>query len=461
MKDYKAISQQIIEKSGGSDNIINSFYCMTRLRLNLKDRSKADLEAIKLIEGVMGVKNQQGQIQVIIGPDVNKLHEEFIKISPNTEETSVKEQAETDKAANNETVKDSLFTRVTAYIAGIFIPIVPCLAGAGIISAVLSALSYFGVITGESETYIVLNLIQNAVFYFLPFLIAISAAEKFKTNKFFAAVMAGVLLSPTIMNAIGEGIETYHVFGIPLVLSDCSSTVIPIILSVALLKVVEKFFTKIIPSALRIMLVPGLAFLVTGIASLAVFAPIGVIIGQGLSYGIDWAMGVSSILGGTLLGVLHLPMVVTGTHFIEIPLIVQEFATGGGTAIMPITSMGNTALVGALAALIVKTKSVKKKGEYSSIMVPTVMGITEPSLYGVAVVLKVPFVAAMIGGGIGGAIVAISGFKLTIMGVPGIFAGLVNAGTKKGIWFLIGEIVAIAAAFIVTYIVYKPQNKEE
>jgi len=187
MKDYKAISQQIIEKSGGSDNIINSFYCMTRLRLNLKDRSKADLEAIKLIEGVMGVKNQQGQIQVIIGPDVNKLHEEFIKISPNTEKISVDEQADTDKAANYEAAQDSLFTRVTAYIAGIFIPIVPCLAGAGIISAVLSALSYFGVITGESETYIVLNLIQNAVFYFLPFLIAISAAEKFKTNIWYSA----------------------------------------------------------------------------------------------------------------------------------------------------------------------------------------------------------------------------------------------------------------------------------
>ncbi len=456
MKDYKAISRQIIENVGGNDNIINSLYCMTRLRLNLKDYSKVDLEALKLIEGVMGAKNQQGQIQVIIGPDVNKLHEDFIKLSPNKEETSIKEQAEINKKTD-----DSLFTRVTAYIAGIFIPIVPCLAGAGIISAILSALSYFGVIAGESETYIVLNLIQNAVFYFLPFLIAISAAEKLKTNKFFAAVMAGVLLSPTIMKAIDAGTETYHVFGIPLVLSDCSSTVIPIILSVALLKLTEKFFTKIIPSVLRIMLVPGLTFFVTGIVSLAVFAPIGVIIGKGLSYGIDWAMGVSSILGGTLLGVLHLPMVVTGTHFIEIPLIVQEFATGGGTAIMPITSMGNTALVGAIAALILKTKSIKRKGEYSSIMIPTIMGITEPSLYGVAVVLKTPLIAAMIGGGIGGAIVAISGFKLTIMGVPGIFAGLVCVGTEKGIWFLIGEIVAIAAAFAVTYTIYKPQKDEE
>lgn len=460
MKDYKEISQQIIEKVGGTENIANSFYCMTRLRLILKDRSKADLEALKLVEGVMGAKNQQGQIQVIIGPDVNKLHEEFIKLSPTTE-GATEEQEETKEERSAEENKDSLFTKVTSYIAGIFIPIVPCLAGAGIISAILSALSYLGIITAESETYIVLNLIQNAVFYFLPFLIAVSAAEKFNTNKFFAVVMAGVLLSPTIMAAINEGVTTYHVFGIPLVLSDCSSTVIPIILSVALLKFVEKFFVKIIPSALRIMLVPGMSFFITGIVSLAVFAPIGVIVGQGLSYGINWAMGVSSIFGGTLLGVLHLPMVVTGTHFIEIPLIVQEFASEGGTAIMPITSMGNTALVGALAALILKTRSDKKKGDYSSIMVPTIMGITEPCLYGVAVVLKIPFVAAMIGGGIGGAIVAISGFKLTIMGVPGVFAGLVNAGTERGIWFLIGEVAAIAAAFIVTYILYQPQKNEK
>lgn len=161
----------------------------------------------------------------------------------------------------------------------------------------------------------------------------------------------------------------------------------------------------------------------------------------------------------SLLGALHLVMVLTGSHFIEIPLIMQEFSTSGGSAIMAITSMGNTALVGSLIAFLIKTKNTKKRGEYTSMMVPTIMGITEPVLYSVSLRYKIVLASGMIGGGIAGAILGASGFTLKVMGIPGIFAPLGNLTAPAGIWYLISSVIAIAVAFAITFIFDKP-NKE-
>lgn len=453
MKDYKKISQDIINVVG-EDNILNSFYCTTRLRLNLKDNDKLDVEKLKAVDGVVDVRMQQGQCQVIIGPDVDKLFDEFQKLCPNKTELSIEDRAEIEKENNK---SESAFSKVTAFIAGIFIPVVPCLAGAGIIQAVLSICTYFGWMDSAGETYIILNVLQNAVFYFLPFLVAVGAAKQFKTNVYYAVVMAGIMLHPTITAAAGE---TYHLFGfIPVILADTSSTVIPIVLSVALLSVVDKWVNKVCPSSLRMMLASGVTFLVCGILSLVLFAPIGTVLGNWIGAGINWAMNVSSVLGGALLGGLHLVLVVTGTHFIEVPLIVQEMTSGAGTQIMPITAMGNTALFGSLLALIVKTKSAKKKADYTALEVPTMMGITEPVLYGVALVQRKPLVWSMVGGAVAGIIVAISGFKLTVLGVPGIFSGLLALFIMdQGFWFFVATIVAIAIGFIGTYLTYNPEE---
>lgn len=456
MKDYKAIAESVLNNVGGSGNISRAYYCTTRLRLELKDWDKADVDAINSIKGVVSVKELQGQMQVIIGPDVNKVYDALVALAPDVERAGEVAPDSDDAAGRNE----SLFTKVTRFIAGIFIPIVPCLAGAGIIQAVLSFLSWMGVIDATSDAYTVLNIMQNAVFYFLPFLVAVGAAKQFKTNEFYAVVMAGVIMHPTIAAAIAEGVTEWHLLGMPLLLSDCSSTVVPIVLSVAVLSYVERFFEKVIPAALRMMLASGLTFIVTGLITLFLFAPFGTVVGNALSAFINWALGISAVLGGALLGGLHLIMVMTGTHFIEVPLIVQEMATGEGTSIMPITAMGVTSLVGALAALIIKTKDSEKKGDYLAILAPTVMGISEPVLYGVAVVLRTPLLWSVIGGAAGGIVVAVSGFKLTILGVPGVFAGLVCLGMENGIWLLVGEIVAIAVGFIGTWIFCKVDGEK-
>lgn len=207
------------------------------------------------------------------------------------------------------------------------------------------------------------------------------------------------------------------------------------------------------------ILIFSIFILICGIISLVVFAPLGTWIGNALNVFIKWALDLNGAIGGFLLGSLHLVMVLTGSHFIEIPLIMQEFSSSGGTAIMAITSMGNTALVGSLIALLIKTKNAKKRGEYTSMMVPTVMGITEPILYGISLRYKIVLISGMIGGGIAGAILGASGFLLKVMGIPGIFAPLGNLTAPAGIWYLISTLVAITVAFAITFIFYKPDKK--
>lgn len=455
MKNYTDISEDIVKNVGGIDNVINYYYCMTRFRLNIVDQTKVNLDLLKSVEGVMDAVVQAGQLQIIFGSDVNKLYSAFNELYPQKEDSTIDYSQ---KDTFSKTVKGSKFGQVTETIASLFIPVIPCLAGSGIIKSVLSILVSVGIMTTEMETYQVFYLMADVVIYFLPFIIAVSAARKFKANEFYAVVMAGILMSPTILELINGGMTTYHILGIPMLLTDCSSTVIPIILTVLLLSYVQKFVEKIVPSVLRLMLVPALCFIIVGSIALIIFAPFGTFLGSALSLLINTAMSISSVLAGALLGGLHLLMVITGTHYIEVPLIVQEFTSSGSTSIMSITSMGNMAISGSIMALILKAQSANKRGEYSSIFVPTILGITEPALYGYAITLKTPLIASMIGGAVGGAIVAASGFAQTVIGGLGLFSPIIFIGTDKLSWFIIAEIAAVITAFLVTYFVYNPKK---
>lgn len=449
MRDYKKMSEEILNLVGGAGNIEKAYHCITRLRLNLKDYEAVDQGRIAEIEGVSGVREQQGQLQIIIGSDVDKLYIEFEKV---VADSFPDNQSTVSTSENKEVKKQSLFTRITSYAADIFIPIVPSLAGAGIIQAILSLGSYFGWLNTESGVYTVLNLIQNAVFYFLPFLVALGLAKKLKTNEFFALVMAGILLSPTITNAIASGIESYSFLGLPIYLSDSSSTVIPIILSVILMSYVEKFFKKIIHPNLRIFLSSGLTFIVTGVVTLVAFAPLGILVGNALLSLINFALSTNAALGGTVLGAGHLLMVITGTHFIEIPLIMQEIAGGNGTAIMAIAAGGSVALLGGIVALTLKSKSQKDKSTYAALIPITFVGITEPALFGVAVSNKRVLAASILGGGVCGLIIALSGFRLTAIGVPTpILSWFANIAIPNSIWYLIGQLVAFGIGFVIVY----------
>ncbi len=247
---YNALAKEIIEKVGGASNITSLTHCMTRLRFNLKNSSKADLEVIKEIDGVVGAVNKGGQFQIIIGTHVSKVYEAIQALG-------VIGESITDEPTKNK----GIIPAVLDTIAGSFTPIIPAIAGTGMLKALLALLTTFGWLATDSQNYYILNFVSDAAFYFLPFFLAFSAANKFKMNPYVAAVLAGILLHPdlTVLSTLGESV---NYLGLPLTLVTYSSSVIPILLIVWIGSYVEKYMKKISPKAIEIFFVPMMTILI-------------------------------------------------------------------------------------------------------------------------------------------------------------------------------------------------------
>ncbi|WOZ36185.1 PTS transporter subunit EIIC [Paenibacillus polymyxa] len=253
-KKYEKLAQDIVEKIGGSENVSTLTHCMTRLRFALNQNKEADQDAIKALDGVIDAIESGGQFQVVIGTHVEEVYEEVVKYIKHAENID-------DKLSNEKNV--SVFGKLIDFISGTFSPIVPAIAGAGMIKALLALLILFNVVSKASQTYYVINFMSDAIFYFLPFLLAYSAANKLKCSPVLALVLAGVLLHPNLdlLRTAGNNVS---VFNIPLTLVAYSSSVVPILLTVWAQSYIEPFFKRIIPNAVKIIFVPMFTILVVG-----------------------------------------------------------------------------------------------------------------------------------------------------------------------------------------------------
>ena len=242
--DYKKLGESILGLVGGKENVASLTHCATRLRFNLKDESKANTDALKSTSGVMGVVSNAGQYQVIIGSDVGNVYKEITKIADLDVGTeSAKEEDKRSKGA-----------KVIDTITGIFTPILPAITAAGMLKAVLAILVAFKLISTEAQTYQVINFMADSAFYFLPILLANSAAKKFKCNAYLAMMIGGILLHPNFVSMVNTAKEAgtgIHVFGLPISLASYSSSVLPIILAVWFMSYVEPIADKISPKAIK------------------------------------------------------------------------------------------------------------------------------------------------------------------------------------------------------------------
>lgn len=264
-KKYEKLAQDIVEKVGGSENVSTLTHCMTRLRFALNDTNKADQKALKSLDGVIDALESGGQFQVVIGTHVEDVYKEVIKhLQPNASSSGEPTQAR----------KVSILGKLIDFVSGTFSPIVPAIAGAGMIKALLALLILFNWISKDSQTYYVVSLMSDAIFYFLPFLLAFSAANKLKCSPVLALVLAGVLLHPNLTQLRLDGTDV-SVFGIPLTLVSYSSSVVPILLIVWSQSYIESLFKRIIPNAVKVIFVPMCTILVTGILALTVLGPLG------------------------------------------------------------------------------------------------------------------------------------------------------------------------------------------
>lgn len=454
--NYKQLAKDILDAVGGEENVVSFTHCATRLRFNLKNDQAAQDEKLKNMPGVMGVVNKGGQFQVIIGSEVQNVYREMITLGKFEDE-----QPEGGGDQRN------VFIRALDTLAGIFTPILPAITGAGILKALMALLVAFKWIDTASQTYQLLNIMADAAFFFLPFLIANSAAKKFRCNAYMAMSIAGVLMHPNFVTMVGDAKkagEAIHFIGLPVTLATYSSTVIPIILSVWFMSFIEPLADRVSPKPIKFFTKPLLTLLVTASVALILLAPLGNIIGNGIAAGISFLNQYVKWLVPLLVGTLTPLLVMTGTHYGLIPIGINNIATAGfDTVVGPGMLGSNIAQGGAAFAVALKTKSSNMRQLASSAGITAVCGITEPALYGVNLKLKRPLIASMIGGGVAGLFLGIMGVGRYTSGSPGLLAlpGYIGTeGFTNILYACIGSVIAFVVAFVAALILGFEESPE-
>lgn len=445
--DYKALAKAILIDVGGEENVVSFTHCATRLRFNLKDDGRVNRKHLEETRGVMGVVNKGGQFQVVIGSDVPNVYRELNQMGRFAD-------AEGEK---NEKDERGVVSRFLDTLAGIFTPIIPAITGAGILKAFMALLVAFGWIDKTTQTYSILVVFSDAAFYFLPFLIAYSAARKLNCNPVMAMSIAGILLHPDLISLLGAAKEpgaSLRFFGLPVTPATYSSSVIPIILAIWLMSYVEPIADKISPKPVKFFTKPLITLVVTGTVAITLLGPLGTIIGDGIADGISLLNRYASWLVPLIIGAASPYLVMTGTHYGLIPIGINNIATAGFDTIVGPGMLGsNIAQGGAAFAVALKTKNKIMRQEAYSSGITAVCGITEPALYGVNLKLKKPLIAASIGGAVSGLYLGITGVGRYTSGSPGLLALPGYIGTEGFTNItnaVIGSVIALVVAFFAT-----------
>ena len=445
--EHLKLAQEIIQYCGGKDNITQAWNCITRLRFHLKDREKADVKAIQALNGVLGAQFQGDQFQVIIGNEVLKVFE-GVKKELGDLVVSSEEKTKKDKKRENP------INVVFGVISGIFNPILPAITGAGIIKGILALLIFFKVLNPESDNYFVLDMISNATYYFLPFLVAFSAGKKFGVNEHLAATLAGIIMYPAFVSLSGQGISTVKFLFLNIPVMDYNSTVIPIILGVLLLSIVYKFIDRFVPSFLKLIVTPMASLLITAPVVLVFIAPLGSYVGKYVAAFFISLFGVAGPVAGLLMGGLMSVIVITGMHYAFFPSTFDGLGgVGYDILLLPMSIVSNMGQCGAVLGAAFKIKDKKMKSIAFSSALSALFGITEPAIYGVNLKYKKPFYAALTGGAVGGAIYGIFHVKAYAFSIPGITAlptYLKEGELNNFIWACIGVAASFLTAFIIT-----------
>lgn len=459
--DYRKIAQDIVNNVGGKENIKNVTHCFTRLRFVVKDDSKVKKEVLEKIEGVISVVYAGGQHQVVCGAKVTKIYDEVVEI--------VGEHLASGEVTGDEPVKGKLFDNILQKITQMFTPLIPAIAAAGLIKGLLTAakllMNNYGIDISASDTYNILFSTSQVIFYFMPIFLAMTCAKAMKCNQVIAMVIGGTLCYPAIDALIQNTEVMTTIFGLPVVkgvwqigesakVFSYVESVIPIILAVLVMAIVEKYLKKWIPEVLQIILVPGIEIFIMIPLTLVVLGPIGIYVGNVIQFIYGSIMSFSTILGGALIGGLWCVFVIFGAHRALLPIGLNDVAVTGRQNILAFAGAANFAQGGAALGVLLKTKSTElKQVAASSTIAATLVGITEPAIYGCNLRLKKPMIYAVICGAIGGAVMGagnVYGDAFANNGVLTIFT-YAAFGMTQFMFYIAGIVIAFFGAAALTY----------
>lgn len=433
----KELAKQIVSFLGGCDNITTALHCVTRLRFNLKNNELADMKAIEDLEGVIGTQIKNNQYQIIIGPMVADVFIEIEALLGGLNDNEVK------------TTKTFDIQKILDIVTGIFSPILPALVAGGMLKGIIAMIDGFGWVATDSGTFVILNLISDIPFYFLPFLLAISSARKLKVNEYLGICVAGALMYPTFVAAVDAGSSPFTFLGFVIPVFKYADSVFPVILGVGLLAMVYRFIDKFIPNVLKMVIVPTVSLLVTIPLTYLILAPIGAYGGIYLADGIVWMFDTFGVLAGFLLG-FFMPLIVTcGMHQSTSPIQITNITTLGYDYLLPISFCHNMAESGASLGAALHMKDSKMRAAALTTSFSAFLGISEPALFTVNIVNKTPLIAAMVANGIGGALTTLLGAKCFAFVMPGITSLPVYANPDGTIANLLLMCVCIVSTFMI------------
>ena len=442
--DYKQLGLEILLQVGGRDNVSKLTHCATRLRMEFNDDSKVQAKAIESLPGVISVVERGGQFQIVVG---NNVQQTFRAMQKEIGDLSGRQ------SEKNTQARGGVISQIISVISTTFTPVIPAITGAGMIKALLAILKLTGVIDAASPTYHLLDTIADAAFFFLPVLLAYGAAIKFECNPILAMTIAGALLHPNLAQMLAAGTVIDFV-GIPVRLADYAGSVLPIIFTVWLMSYVERFAEKVSPTMIKFFTKPMIILLVTAPWALVVVGPFGIFLNDLVAAGAAIVDGKASWLIPMLMGGLQPFLVITGTAWAMTPIATGQLSKNGFEMINgPGMLASNIAQGAATLCVAFRTKNKNLRQLASSAGFTALLGITEPSLYGVTLKLRKPLIAAMIGGGCAGIYAGLSGLVRYAFVSPGLAAlpAFIGENPMNIVHALITCAIAIVVTFALTW----------
>lgn len=438
---------EIIKSIGDVENVITSMHCSTRIRFTLKNDSLANVEKIRKIDGVMGAQWKAGQLQIIVGQKVGRIYEMMTNRYPLNADGEVADDYDEKQKLSASSILD--------FLAGCLSPALPCILGGGLMKGFIALFVMIGWIIPETDFHQFLVVVSDAPFYFLPFLLAYTSAKKFKTDILMSMAVAGMMMYPTIIN----GGDAFQIGLLSIPLARYSGSVIPIILSVWVLKYVYKYVNKVIPVFLRMLFAPIIVFFVMGIISLAITGPIGFYLSKYVADGVNMLFDFSPIIAGFVVGITRQFIVFTGMHLSLTAIILSNIENNGWDPLIAIYGISALAVAGASLGAFMKLRKKSNKEIALSACISAVLGITEPGLYGVLVRFKWPFISASIASGIGGAISAALGGRGYMISTPSVLSLAIFGDTTLIVAMC--YVISFAVALILTYAVRFDEDTEK
>ena len=464
-KNYAALARSVIAALGGVDNISAVTHCMTRLRFVIKDDQLIDSPTLKTISGVLGVVRSDNQCQVIIGNTVSQAFQEVVSLLPGDMQPAQpvgkpKLTLRRIGAGILDALIGTMSPLIPAIIGGSMVKLlamIPAIIGGSMVKLLAMILEMSGVLTKGSPTLTILNVIGDGAFFFLPLMVAASAAIKFKTNMSLAIAIAGVLVHPSFIELMAKAAQGEHVeFAlIPVTAVKYTYTVIPALVMTWCLSYIERWVDRITPAVTKNFLKPMLIVLIAAPLAILLIGPIGIWIGSAISALVYTIHGYLGWLSVAIMGALWPLLVMTGMHRVFTPTIIQTIAeTGKEGMVMPSEIGANLSLGGSSLAVAWKTKNPELRQTALAAAASAIMaGISEPALYGVAIRLKRPLIASLISGFICGAVAGVAGLASHSMAAPGLFTSVQffdPANPMSIVWVFAVMALAVVLSFILT-----------